>query len=119
MALTRELRALAADATASTSKKRKLDDDTTTALVEAAEGLEASTRTAKRKSGPVTPTSNADEPAQRQKKAALARYECQQCGKIKLSRWFPDHTPTSTCVHTINTCTLCLKTWVNLQIANS
>jgi hypothetical protein len=119
MALTRELRALAADAATTPSKKRKLDDDTATASTEAANPQMTSTRTAKRKDGPATHASNADEPAKRQKKSAPQRYECHHCLVEKGAQFFPNHTPTSTCEHTIRTCKVCLRKWVTRQITDA
>jgi hypothetical protein len=115
MVLARELRALATDVITTTNTKRKLHDDTAIALVKVAQQQGTSTRTAKYNDNRAGP---AFTPSKRQKKAAEEGYECQQCGEEKSSSSFPDDMPSSTCEHLIHTCKLCLKTWVNLQIAN-
>lgn len=89
---TRELRALTNDAASNHFLKRSLEPDAATAL------------------GAVV---------KRQKtRPAPKRYLCSVCNTAKMSRWFPDHNPTSKCEHSIHTCKLCLKQWVHSQIEN-
>ncbi|PPJ50272.1 hypothetical protein CBER1_04912 [Cercospora berteroae] len=56
-----------------------------------------------------------DQPAKRQKSIAT-KYMCTCCGDEKTSRSFPNYTPTPHCEHLINTCRVCLKQWVEVQV---
>jgi hypothetical protein len=55
-------------------------------------------------------------PAAKRRKVAAPRFECHTCLETLTTGKFPDYNPTETCDHLINTCTKCLKEWIQSQI---
>lgn len=52
----------------------------------------------------------------KRRKTQPARYHCQSCMTDRVASQFPEYNPTEQCSHLINTCTACLKKWVEAQI---
>ena len=109
--LTQEMRALESDGRVSSNlpKKRKRGAPATTSTP-------AEPARRRKKSAPTVKPVASSKP---KKKPAPARYTCTTCGAEKSSASFPNYTPSATCQHTIHTCKVCLKTWVNTQIADA
>lgn len=55
-------------------------------------------------------------PATKRRKTQLVRFHCQSCMTDRVASQFPEYNPTEQCEHLINTCTQCLKKWVEAQI---
>ena len=57
-------------------------------------------------------------PASKRRKTTqtLPRFLCYGCDVARVPSQFPDCNPSADCQHLINTCTACLKKWVEAQV---
>lgn len=58
-------------------------------------------------------------PPSKKRQTTQQKFLCGTCGDEKIGRSFPDYTPSADCEHLINTCKVCLRTWIDICVGSS